>query len=92
VLTGCLAAGADGLERELETPPMVTGDPHVDGSFRRLATSLPEALAELERSSFAREVYGDVFVDTFLVMLGHEVELFSRTVTEWERERYREMM
>jgi glutamine synthetase len=92
VLTGCLAAGVDGLERELETPPMVTGDPHVDGSFRRLPTSLPEAIVELERSSFAREVYGDVFVDTFLAMLRHEVELFSRTVTGWERERYREMM
>jgi glutamine synthetase len=92
VLTGCLAAGADGLERELELPPMVTGDPHADASFRRIPTSLVEAMAELEGSAFVREAYGEVFLDTFLTMLRHEVELFSRYVTDWERERYREVM
>jgi glutamine synthetase len=92
VITGCLAAGADGLARDLDVPPMVTGDPHVDASFRRLPTSLVEAITELEPSAFVRETYGDVFVDTFLAMLRHEVELFQRYVTDWERERYREMM
>jgi glutamine synthetase len=92
VITGCLAAGADGLARELDVPAMVTGDPHQDASFRRIPTSLVEAIAELEASAFARETYGDVFVGTFLTMLRHEVELFHRHVTDWERERYREMM
>jgi glutamine synthetase len=92
VLAGCLAAGADGLERDLELPPMVTGDPHADASLRRVPTSLAEAVAELERSDFARRVYGETFVDVYLVMLRHELELFGRHVTDWERERYREVM
>jgi glutamine synthetase len=92
VLAGCLAAGADGLENEFEVPPMVTGDPHVDASFPRLATQLEEALAAFESSRFVRDVYGDMFVDVYLVMLRHELELFARQVTEWERERYREVM
>ena len=44
VVAGCLAAGADGLEREIEVPPMVTGDPHVDASLTRLPTQLEEAM------------------------------------------------
>jgi glutamine synthetase len=92
VLAGCLAAGADGLQNEYELPPMVTGDPHVDASLKRLPTSLSEALPGFEGSAFARELYGDVFVDAYLVMLRHELNQFARQVTEWEFERYREVM
>ena len=92
VLAGCLAAGADGLERELELPPMVTGDPHADTSLERLPVTLEGAVANLEGSTFARDVYGDVFLDTYLAMLRHEIDLYSKYVTEWEYERYREVM
>jgi glutamine synthetase len=92
VLAGCLAAGADGLEHDQELPPMVSGDPHVDASLERLPTGLSEALPAFERSSFARDLYGEVFVDAYLVMLRHELEQFARHVTDWEFERYREVM
>jgi glutamine synthetase len=92
VIAGCLAAGADGLARGLRPPPMVSGDPHADVSYRRLPTSLSAALPALESSSWARKIFGDVFVGTYLVMLRHEVDLFERHVTDWEWERYREVM
>jgi glutamine synthetase len=92
VVAGCLAAGADGLEHDLVVPPMVTGDPHVDPSFPRLPTDLAEALPAFEQSRFVREVYGDLFVDVYMVMLRHELELFARHVTDWERDRYAEVM
>lgn len=92
VLAGCLAAGADGLANDFDVPPMVSGDPHVDSSLTRLPTSLAEALPAFEQSAFARELYGDVFVDVYCVMLRHELELFERHVTDWERQRYREVM
>jgi glutamine synthetase len=92
VVAGCLAAGADGLAADFEIPPMVTGDPHVDASLTRLPTQLAEALPAFEQSPFVRELYGDMFVDVYLTMLRHELELFSRHVTDWERERYREVM
>ena len=88
----CLAAGADGLEQELELPPIVTGDPHFDASLRRVPTSLADAVAELEASEFARRVYGETFIDVYLTMLRHELELFARHVTDWERDRYRDVM
>ena len=92
VLAGCLGAGTDGLEREIELPPMVSGDPHADAAFERLPMSLDRAIDNLEGSDFARALYGDVFVDTYLTMLRHEVDAYGRQVGEWERERYREVM
>jgi glutamine synthetase len=92
VVAGCLAAGADGLENDLDVPPMVTGDPHVDASLTRLPTELAGALPAFEQSPFVRRVYGDLFVDVYVTMLRHELELFARHVSDWERERYREVM
>jgi glutamine synthetase len=92
VLAGCLAAGAEGLEQERELPPMVTGDPHVDASLERLPTELDDAIDILEQSRFVRDAFGEMWVDVYVVMLRHELELFARHVTDWERERYREVM
>lgn len=92
VLAGCIGAAADGLEREHELPPMVTGDPHADAALERLPLSLEGAVANFEASAFVRELYGDVFVDTYLEMLQHEIGLFARQVTDWELARYREVM
>jgi glutamine synthetase len=91
-LAGCLGALADGLENERELPPMVTGDPHVDAALERLPTSLEAAVANLARSEFARQLYGETFLNTYLTMLRREVDLYSKHVTEWEYERYREVM
>jgi glutamine synthetase len=91
-LTGCLNAGAEGLERDFELPPMVGGDPHVDASLERLPISLEGAVANLEQSDFARRVYGEVFLDTYVAMLRQELSQFARSITEWERERYQEVM
>ena len=74
VLAGCLGAGADGLEREIELPPMVSGDPHVGRCVRAAARVSRPRLENLADSEFAREVYGDVFMNTYLAMLRHEVE------------------
>src|SRR6266540_3073322 len=92
VMAGCLAAGADGLAKSFDVPPMVTGDPHVDASLTRLPTDLAGAIPAFEQSQFVRDLYGDVFVDVYSVMLRHELELFARHVSDWERERYREVM
>ena len=92
VVAGCLGAATDGLERELELPPMVTGDPHADAELVRLPATLEAALPHFAESELARQIYGDVFVDTFVTMLEHEIGLFNRQVTDWENARYREVM
>ena len=46
----------------------------------------------LEQTRWIRDVYGDMFADVYATMLRHELELFARQVSDWERERYREVM
>ena len=92
VVAGALFAGEDGLARELPLPEWTPGDAYVDETSPRIPLTLAEALRELERSSFCRDRFGDLFVDTFLAMGRHEVDTFNRQVTDWEKTRYREVM
>jgi glutamine synthetase len=92
VIAGLLHAGADGLARDLPLPEFTAGDAYVDTSSPRIPANLQDALAAFGQSAFYREAFGELFVDTFLTLGRHEVDLFARQVTEWERERYREFV
>jgi glutamine synthetase len=50
--------------------------------------SLPEAIAELERSEFARQSFGDEAIDHLLHFARTEQARFESAVTDFERERY----
>jgi glutamine synthetase len=50
--------------------------------------SLPEAIAELEKSAFAREVFGENVVEHYLHFFKTEQRKFDAVVTDWERRRY----
>jgi glutamine synthetase len=71
-LGAIVAAGMDGLERELSLPEPVLDDPaDLDEETRRrigvrqLPASLGEAIKELEASSMLRRAMGDVLFDAF---------------------------
>jgi len=83
-----LAAGLDGLERELEPGPAFTGDVYAAGSLPRVPGSLRDAIAALESSDFAREAFGDAVVDHLLHFARTEQRLFDAAVTDWERARF----
>jgi glutamine synthetase len=86
-----LAGGLYGIERELAPPEPVAGD-----AYAQEAPGLPRTLGEaIERfagSAIAREAFGDAFVEHYATMRRREVELFSRAVTDWERQRYFEQV
>jgi glutamine synthetase len=72
-LGSILAAGMDGLDRELSLPDPVLVDPASLTSAERrkrgieqLPSSLGKAIRELERSSLLREAMGDELFDAFL--------------------------
>ena len=91
VQAALLHAGLDGLDRELPLPDKTAGDAYLDTTSPRIPTSLEAAVAELERSAFLRGAFGEMFVGTFAAMLHHEVDVFARQVTDWERDRYVEV-
>lgn len=83
-----LAAGLDGIAKKTEPPPAFEGDVYAAQELPQVPHSLPEAIRELERSSFAREALGDDVVEHYLHFFRTEQRKFDAVVTDWERRRY----
>ncbi len=88
VYAALLAAGLDGIERKLDPGPIFEGDVYKAEGLPQVPHSLPEAIAELERSEFARQSFGDPVIDHLLHFARTEQGRFESAVTDFERERY----
>ena len=77
----------DGIEEELDAPPMFEGNAYADESLERVPSTLREAIDALEGSKLARSALGDEVVDHYLNYARTEQRLFDQTVTCYERER-----
>jgi glutamine synthetase len=80
-----LAAGLDGIERELELPPPLEGNAY-ESDAERFPGSLREAISALEDGSLARAALGDEVVEHYLNYARTEQRLFDQAVTCYERE------
>jgi glutamine synthetase len=86
-----LAAGLDGIANKIEPPDAFEGDVYAAQELQHLPHSLLESIAELERSTFAREAFGDDVIDHYLHFFRTEQRKFDSVITDWERRRYFEM-
>lgn len=85
---GYLQAGLEGLRGKPDLQPISAGDPHADTTLARVAPSLELALDAFTNSTFARRIYGDLFVDTYTRMQRNELAAFGAHITDWEFARY----
>ncbi len=90
-----LSAGLDGIERELESPPITNEDLyHLDDQRRQerglgtLPGSLGEALEELKRSTLVRQALGAHIFERFVEAKTIEWQEYCIQVSDWELERY----
>ena len=89
-----LAAGLDGMERQMECPPPELAPPHLTSSARAgsgkrlLPQSLAQALDGLEADPLMRATLGPQIADQFLDAKWQEWESYRREVTTWELRRY----
>jgi glutamine synthetase len=88
VYAALLAAGLDGIERELDPGPVFEGDLYAAEGLPQVPRSLADAISDLEGSAFARRAFGDPVVEHLLHFARTELETFGSAVTDWERERY----
>lgn len=94
-IAAVLAAGCDGLERELALAPMATGDMYADPAGSQvLPASMGEAIVAFESSPLAAAL-GPRFSENFAVLARCEDDLAREPmagdadeVTDWERARY----
>jgi glutamine synthetase len=78
-----VAAGLDGIDRELVPPPPTPGSAY-DADGQRMPTTLAEAVGLLDGSAFARAAFGDRVIDHYVNSGRHEVQAFESAVTDWE--------
>jgi len=76
-----IAAGLDGMRRELDPPPPVEADPYSTDN-PMLPTSLADAIGALEKDTFFRESFGDTLVDYLLQMKRAENGRYEAAIAE----------
>ncbi|HWB67841.1 MAG TPA: glutamine synthetase family protein [Mycobacteriales bacterium] len=86
-LAANIAAGLDGIRRNLTPPPLVESDPYATEA-PALPGSLWEAVAVLEQSQFFKDAFGPGFVNFITAMKRNECNRFLEEVTDWEMREY----
>lgn len=86
-----IAAGLDGIERELPLEAAFDGNAY-QADAERVPEFLHQAIELWDRSAFARQAFGEEVVDHYTNMGRIELEAFARAVTDWERFRSFERM
>ena len=85
-----IGAGLHGIDRKLELVDEFKGNGYVAKGVPRMPRALYEAIAELEKSEAAIEIFGQDVVDHCLNAARVEQEMYDSVVHDWERERYHE--
>lgn len=94
-LAAALGSGLWGIEQQLEPQVGVTGSAYNDlngSAGERLPATLWDAAQRLKTSNEARNLFGDAFVDHFAATREWEEREFRKHITDWELERYFEII
>lgn len=90
-MAAALATGLHGIERKLEPPPAVQANAYQD-RLPPIPATLAEATGCLKGSAAMREWLGQEFVEHFVATREWELRQFQAAVTDWEMERYFEII
>jgi glutamine synthetase len=93
-LAAAIGSGLWGIEHRIEPDAPVQGSSY-DMTFpkkRQLPRSLMEAAGRLKASKPARALFGDAFVDHYAATREWEEREFRKAITDWEMERYFEII
>jgi glutamine synthetase len=90
VIAAQIAAGLDGVERELDPGPRCDGDGYADRDAARLAGSVPDAIAALRGAGSPLEAFDPMLVETYIGFCAYEHEAVVSRVCDVERQRYLE--
>lgn len=86
-----IAGGLHGIRNRIEPPEPVTGNGY-SADAPRIPSTLVEAIDLFERSTVAKEAFGEAAHYHLLHMARQEWQAFNRAVTDWELRRNFEQM
>jgi glutamine synthetase len=88
-LAGCLASGLYGIQNHLPLTGSSSSTTEMDSiQSKNLPKNLYEAATRMGNSQIAKELFGSEFVEYFVATRLWEWDQFQKTVTNWELERY----
>lgn len=94
ILAAVIASGLWGIDNKAKLGPMVEGNAYQQSFPDEL--KLPETLWQsaqaLKNSTMAREFFGDEFVDHFVATREWEVREYRKHISQWELDRYFEII
>lgn len=93
-LSAALASGLWGMENKIEPDAPIVGNAY-EQSFpaeRKLPVTLMEAAGRLRESKAARDWFGDEFVEHYAATREWEEREFRKAITDWELQRYFEII
>jgi glutamine synthetase len=90
-LAAMLAAGLDGIERDLPPAPVFTGNAYL-ADLPQIPKTLAQAAKIFSESSFTKAAFGADVVAHYANMAQVELDVFNAAVTDWERFRSFERM
>jgi len=85
-----VGAGLYGIRHKIEAPEELKGNGYVATGCDRMPRGMYEAIAELEQSKAAVEIFGEDVVAHYLNAARVEQEAYDAVVHNWDRERYLE--
>ena len=93
-LAAAIASGLWGVENGIEPPPHIEGNSYEKKHPAKvqLPRTLMEAAGRLRASKPARDLFGDAFVDHYAATREWEEREFRKAITEWELDRYMEII
>ncbi len=92
-MAAALASGLYGIKNKMELKQQATtGNGYTDYSNGRLPKTLDEATQMMKRSTLAKEILGEKFVDHFIQTREWEWRQHLKAVTDWEYKRYFEII
>ena len=94
IFVAALRSGLWGIENKIEPDAPIKGNAyaHKYPTERQLPRSLHEAAMRLKESQVAHELFGSEFVNHYAATLIWEQREFNKHITDWEMERYFEII
>ena len=90
-IAAMIAAGLDGIERDLPPVPIFAGNAYT-ADLPRIPNTLAQAAKLFTESEFNRAAFGGDVIDHYTNMAKVELDAFNAAVTDWERFRSFERM
>ena len=82
-----LAAGLDGIDRELELEDAFVGDAYSGEGVQEIPSTLRDAIKLTDESTFLRKAFGDDVIDHYVHAARWEQSETDRRVTDWDLRR-----